>query len=149
MLMLRRTKLAVLMICMVQFSCNPVQKKASLNQAKQIFSEVSSLEVQLNEKLKTLVQRKNSINIQGRILTPREMEFIDEIELLEDHYFEWKKAFKDSSQDLDSDIQASNQNVPAKQILNTQERLKANIVLLKEKVDLAYQSLSKESANSL
>ncbi len=145
--MLRQIITTIYALLFLVFACNPVQEKASIKEARQIHEEISKIDAQLNEKLKTLIQKKNSINIQGRMLNEKELAFIDQIESLESDYLDWKNQFKQSTADIETqaaESQASSQPVSARKMLDTQETLKAKILEIKKNIDGAYNALVKD-----
>ncbi len=66
------------------------QAEAQMQQAAAIHAESVELEQEIKPQLETLVQAKNSINVQGRALTPKEQLFVKKVEQLEQTYHFWE-----------------------------------------------------------
>lgn len=60
-----------------------------LEKAAAIHMEAVKLEAALKADLEELIQRKNSINIQGRALTEEEMQFVGKVEAIEASHQFW------------------------------------------------------------
>ncbi len=147
--MLRQIMVLPLLVCLLGSSCNTSKEKTLLRKATKIHEESASIEAGLNEKLKELVQKKNSINIQGRALTTQELTFVDIIENLESAYTDWRKNYQNSSSmyNLTADVAqnspptvlGSSSKVNAKDIYATQLGLHEDITDLKHRVETTYE----------
>lgn len=129
-------------ILLLTLACNPVQKKALINEARQIRTEVATLEAEISSRLKPLIYKKNSLNTQGRVLSSKEMTFVNEIEQLENQFFDLKKMLKESHYllDLSKDVPADFlENQSPRAILNQQKDLKSSILDLKEMISRTYK----------
>ena len=132
-------------------SCNSSQEKTLLNKASKVHQESAQIESNLNGKLQELVQKKNSINIQGRALSTEELTFVDVIENLESSYQLWKENYQQSAvlHDLTASIEnggpagemayGSSNKTSAKDIYSNQVELKTSIEALKEEVENTYE----------
>ena len=128
-------------------SCHGTQEKALMKKANQLHEEAASIEADLNDKLRELIQKKNSINIQGRALTQEELAFVDVIENLESNYHQWKEMYQQSAAldqlptkpEVNQIEVGPNQTNKAKDIYAKQINLKDNISKLKEDVEATYK----------
>lgn len=62
-----------------------------LQQAADIHTEAIKIEKELRPKLQSLVQQKNTINIQGRALTEEETAFVNKVESIEASLKYWEE----------------------------------------------------------
>ena len=95
--MLRQIMVLTLLVCLFGSSCNTSQEKTLLRKATKVHQESATIEADINQKLKELIQKKNSINIQGRALTTEELTFVDIIENLESTYNRWRENYETSA----------------------------------------------------
>ena len=132
-------------------SCNSVQEKTLLKKASKIHQESVQIESTLNKKLKELVEKKNSINIQGRALSTEELTFVDIIEQLELTYQSWKENFQNSAAlyNFTDGHSSANRNgamaynasnkTGAKSIYSSQVELNNDIIILQKEVESTYK----------
>ena len=95
--MLRQIMVLTLLVCLFGSSCNTSQEKTLLRKATKVHQESATIEADIDQKLRELIQKKNSINIQGRALTTEELTFVDIIENLESTYNDWRKNYESSA----------------------------------------------------
>ncbi len=141
----------MLIFAFLASGCNSIQEKTFLNKASKVHEESAKIESNLNKKLKELVQKKNSINIQGRALTTEELTFVDVIENLESSYQLWRENYQKSA--LLHDLTVANEpggpsgemvygsgnKTSAKDVYSNQLELRDSIEALKEKVENTYE----------
>ena len=73
-------------------ACNSAKKENPvLKEAAQTHEQALQLEKQVAPQLAELTQVKNSINVQGRALTPEEQALVQEIEVIERSYGYWEE----------------------------------------------------------
>ncbi len=138
---------ALLLVCLFVSSCHNNPETTLLKKATKVHQESAAIEDNLNEKLQELIQKKNSINIQGRALTTQEMTFVDIIETLESNYLGWKEQFSNSAtlHSLSGTTKARDQDPPKsdsvdpKEIYANQIELHYDIVSLREEVEDTYE----------
>ncbi len=63
-----------------------------LDQAAEVYQEALAIEKETRLMLDELVQRRNSLSVQGRVLTKEEQTFIEAVYALEKSHEEWKMA---------------------------------------------------------
>ena len=145
-IMVYRQLFSFLILLALCCSCHGTQEKALMRKANQLHEEAAHIEADLNGKLKELIQKKNSINIQGRALTQEELAFVDVIENLESNYHQWKELYQQSAA-IDQ-LPTNEANLvetgameanKAKDIYANQISLKDNISKLKEEVEATYK----------
>lgn len=148
--MLKQIMTISTMVCLILCSCSSNQEKTLLKKASKVHLESASIESDLHEKLNTLIQKKNSINIQGRALSSKELEFVDQIEQLEMTYLKWKDRFQTSENQHDFQSQTQQASIPvasgvnAREVYATQVSLKENISKLKEDIESMYEKWMNE-----
>lgn len=72
-------------------ACGSSQKdKDILEEAWKVHTEAMEIEQNIKPQLEELAQLKNSINVQGRALTPEEIKLIEQIEAIENSYAYWE-----------------------------------------------------------
>ncbi len=74
-------------------ACLSTQSESSktLEEAKKVHLNALEVEKKVSSTLKQLVQRKNSINVQGRALTEEEKAFVEKVEKLETDLAYWRE----------------------------------------------------------
>lgn len=76
---------------MVLAACGSSQKdKAILEEAWKVHTEAMEIEQNIKPQLEELAQLKNSINVQGRALTPEEIKLVERIESIQNSYAYWE-----------------------------------------------------------
>lgn len=147
--MLKQIMVPLLLCCLLGSSCSTSQEKTLLKKAMKVHEESASIEADFHLKLKELIQKKNSINIQGRALSTEELTFVDVIEKLENSYSKWKENYETSanlhalSNETAKGVATtdflSKNKVNAKDIYSNQLELKKTISTLKEEVETTYE----------
>lgn len=140
--MLKQIAFLICFLNLSIFACNPVQKKALLNEAKKLYQDNIALDSDISLKLKTLIQRKNQINIQGRVLNSAELAYIDKIESLEEDYSRLKKSIKEYvflvSPENENKLNTSSK-ANAKEIFAEQQNLKSTMLRLKKEIEKNFE----------
>lgn len=76
---------------MVLAACGSSQKdKAILEEAGEVHTEAMEIEQNIKPQLEELAQLKNSINVQGRALTPEEIKLVERIGSIQNSYAYWE-----------------------------------------------------------
>jgi len=88
--MKQKNLLFFIMLFLVAACNSENQDEAKMQQAAEIHAESVALEQEIKLQLETLVQAKNSINVQGRALTEEEQSFVKKVEQLEQSYDFWE-----------------------------------------------------------
>lgn len=82
-----------LLIGIAAVSCNTSSNTdAKLNEAAQMYREALAIEKNAEPVLEELIQKRNSLSVQGRALSQEEQNFIDEVYALEEQFNEWKES---------------------------------------------------------
>lgn len=76
------------------FVLAPTCQPAAADEVKELHAASLEAETALAPKLEELVQRSNSINIQGRALTPEEQAFSEAVSKLESDFAAWQEALR-------------------------------------------------------
>ncbi len=88
-------KLLLASLFLLTACANRLPRQYLLQQAAQLHQEAVKTGEKVREQLEALTQRKNSLNIQGRALTPEELDFIRQVEALEYRFREWAESHVD------------------------------------------------------
>ncbi len=102
----------------------------SLRQADEAYHLALQTAEQLRPRLQALNLQKNSLNVQGRALFPDEIEFIREVESIEESYRLWEAGEKKAASGKDSPAPAG-----PKALYRHQKEWLAAIRHIRERVD--------------
>lgn len=142
-------KLHTFLLLLVIHACNfglPGNQHPDLVKANDIREQALEIAAGLQGDLKQLVQLKNQINLQGRILYDKEITFVNQVEGLETKYEVWKEqdieipGFENEITDNSSTAMADRDMDPA-EILEMQKTSLHTIQNLDEEIALTYQLL--------
>lgn len=86
-------KCRILVLCFfITIACNSTKKEnPALKEAAETHQQAIQIEKQVAPQLDALTQLKNSINVQGRALTPEEQALVQEIESILASYEYWEE----------------------------------------------------------
>lgn len=113
-----------------------------LQQAAAIHLDAIKVQEEIAPKLYDLVQQKNSINIQARVLTDEELTFVEKVGVIEESYdwfeknhlevpgFEHAHSHEGHSHDHNHD-HGSSPELPPKDILRIQQEFRDSIIAIK------------------
>lgn len=84
--------ISFLFFILLLFSCASNSKVDTelLDKAHQFYTQAAKIGTELKPQIESLIQQKNSLNIQGRALTDDEISLVANIESLEKAYQDWK-----------------------------------------------------------
>ncbi len=91
---MKSSQFSAIALCFYVFvmACNSAKNEnPALKEAAQTHEQALKIEKQVAPQLQELTQVKNSIQVQGRALTPEEMALVQEIESIEQSYEYWEK----------------------------------------------------------
>lgn len=98
--MMRLSQLAF--FCLLLLAIASCGAQHSLRQADEAYHLALQTAEQLRPRLQALNMQKNSLNVQGRALFPDEIEFIREVESIEESYRLWEAGEKKAASGNDS-----------------------------------------------
>ncbi len=81
----------ILMVMVLSIACNRQKEDPQLEEAAEVYEQAIELEQQIRPEVDELAQLKNSINVQGRALTPEENLFVEKVEAIEAGHQFWKE----------------------------------------------------------
>jgi hypothetical protein len=92
--MLKHIKLAVVLLTgLITVSCNATStQNAQMKQAAAVYEEALALGEKVTPLIEELVQRRNSLSVQGRALSREEQNFINRVYALEERFSKWKES---------------------------------------------------------
>ncbi len=124
----------------------------ALQEAARIHAEAAQIEQALQPQLKELIQRKNSINIQGRALTEEEIAFVEKVNAIENSYTYWEEnhvevpGYEHQHEENHHDHHHHKENLhlsPA-DMLSVQKEFRDSIVTLQQRVIELIQTIKKQ-----
>ncbi len=84
--------LGSLLIAIIMVSCNTSSTKGGdLKEANAMYEEAMKIEKRVTPLMEDLIQRRNSLSVQGRALSDEEQAFIDQVYAIEDQFRTWKE----------------------------------------------------------
>lgn len=84
--------LGSLLIAIIMVSCNTNSTKGGdLKEANAMYEEAMKIEKRVTPLMEDLIQRRNSLSVQGRALSDEEQAFIDQVYAIEDQFRTWKE----------------------------------------------------------
>jgi hypothetical protein len=92
--MAKHIKLVVILLLgWIVVSCNATSTQdAQMKQAAALYEEALTLEEKVAPLVEELIQRRNSLSVQGRALSGEEQNFIDRVYALEERFAKWKES---------------------------------------------------------
>ncbi len=121
------------------FSCNSNSvNDPQLVEAAAIHEEALKIGEDVQPLIKELVQRRNSLSIQGRALTQEEQNFVDRIYALESSFENWKNNHIEvpgANHTGHNHENGSKLNLPPSEMLSMQKGFKDSILVIKERAE--------------
>jgi hypothetical protein len=130
------------------FSCGQDSEDKILHQAHDVHLEAFKIKQSVKPQIEQLLQRSNSIQVQGRSLTEEEIKFTDEVNNLSQKFSYWEENHLEvpgfgheghdhSGHDHDHSHDHSPAfNLPASDVLLLQKEFKDSIVAVQQQVQL-------------
>lgn len=140
---------SVLLLC----ACGGSAEHKTLHEAADIHMEAFKIKKELDPKIEQLVQISNGILVQGRELTPKEIKFTKDVELLSVQFQYWDKnhlevpGFEHEGHDHSGHDHEHNHdhstpfNLPADDILIIQKEFRDSIIRMQQKTDYLLQRI--------
>ncbi|MCP3929557.1 MAG: hypothetical protein GY705_10690 [Bacteroidetes bacterium] len=119
-------------------ACSPHSKthEQVVNESDKINLEIQTALDELNPKLESLIQLRNSISVQGRALSDTEIKFVDKVETIMGGFDSWKEKYFEAQVMVDQlrspDI---NKKVAAKNVLQLMQDAKISILEIQQSVE--------------
>ncbi len=132
--MLKKNTWFLFFIVGLLVTCNsPLSESELLAEATNLYKEALDIEKEVKPMLDELIQQRNSLSVQGRMLTDQEKAFIDQVYELESSYESWKKDHvKVPSAEQGDQDHSSKKGLSAKDMLALQKKFRDNILSIRE-----------------
>ncbi|MDX1939628.1 MAG: hypothetical protein SFU99_03705 [Saprospiraceae bacterium] len=138
-----------LVLLAIFIACGTSKKESpELHEAGEIHEQAMAIEKDMKAQFEQLVQIKNSINVQGRMLTAAEIAFVEQVEAIESSYHFWEENHVEvpghehgehEHADQDHDHAAKLELTPT-DMLAVQREFRDSIVVIKQRVEMALQT---------
>ncbi len=118
-------------------ACSPHSKthEQVVNESDKINLEIQTALDELNPKLESLIQLRNSISVQGRALSDTEIKFVDKVETIMGGFDSWKEKYFEAQVMVDQlrspDV---NKKVSPGNVLKLMNEAKASIFEIRQSI---------------
>lgn len=140
----------VLFLCIVMITaCNSAKKENPvLKEAAQTHAQALEIEKLVAPQLEELTQWKNGINVQGRALTPEEVELVQAIESIVQRYEYWEEnhvevpGYEHDHEGHEHHDHGAALELTAEDMLVVQREFRDSIVAIQQYVDATLQKVN-------